>query len=433
MTGAPRPYYKGANNVASGQVLPPIEPLQYGLGDPNCHVDRTAFICDEIPDLLYCTVLDDPLHPSYIGKVGAAPRQPAPDRCRWVGTVSDGVTSVIVEQRTDNDRDPTGNCDLRGLFPVTTAQDFNSPVQLVTFHPFYAEYLSRQGVRYAFSSSPIQLVGPDYHSINIHTRPVWSISSILLNESYGSNTNYIEGIIQQTWRPLTNFSQVVNDGTSTPGSILAQFQNWDLFAISGTSNALQWYDQLTDATLPMVTGGAWSTMAAWYSSAAILSSRIPMAADFATRPLYLLGDSMGGAVACVLAQMLRDVYPLKPIKLYTQGMPKPGDDRLKWLLGDFDHARMVNAGDPVPTVPPDLLAYLGLIGLVGAVPIYFWRQYQEPIGCYVVNADGSVTQQGSAPWLPTAMLEMITDWVGGLPYFNPIPHLHGAYRTRLER
>jgi len=432
MTGAARPNYGGPNTPLPGNVLPASGPLQYGLLDVDCHVDRYAGICRVIPDVLYATCLDNPYDDTFIGAFGITPRQPPPDACRWVGFIDNGMSSILTEMRTDNLPDPTGFGNLEAMLPVSVTLPLTRPVSLPMFNPFYAEFLSPEGIRYAFSTSSVAVRGPLFDAVNVNTRPVWSFASVLLDEGYGTNDNAIKGHIRRTYRPITFYDRVPNDGSSTPGSIMVSFPEWDLFAISGTTNALQWFVQLTNATLPQLDLGTWSTMGAWYSSALTLLSRIPAPAGFAERPIFLLGDSMGGCCACIIAQLLRETYPAKPIKIYTQGMPRPGDDRLKWLLAGFDHARLVNTGDPVPTVPPDVLSALFLLPLVGPVPIYFWRQYRETEGCVLVDAFGGTSVETSAPTLQAALIEMVSAWVSSGPYANPLPHLHQEYRRRLE-
>jgi len=432
MTGASRPYYNGPNTPLPGNVLPPSGPLQYGLqGDDTCILTSDPCQCHLIPTDLWATVLEDNLYPDQVGLTVPLTRLFL-DRCEWYGEWTGGPTPEACRLSCFPDGFESYAPGLYALSPPGASRTYDPPCQRITYNPFYAEFLSNVGQRYAISTASIPISGTLFDTVNVNTRPVWSFASVLLDESYGTNDDTIKAHIRRTYWPITFYDRVPNDGSATPGSIMASFPEWDLFAVSGTTNALQWFLHLTNATLPQLDTGSWSTMGAWYSSALTLLSRIPATPDFAVRPIFLIGDSMGGSCACVVAQLLRDTYPAKPIKIYTQGMPKPGDDRLKWLLGAFDHARIVNTGDPVPTVPPDVLSALFLLPLVGPVPIYFWRQYQETVGCVLVDQFGGTSQQAAAPTLQAALIEMVSAWVSSGPYTNPLPHLHQEYRRRLE-
>lgn len=75
--------------------------------------------------------------------------------------------------------------------------------------------------------------------------------------------------------------------------------------------------------------------------------------DFYTgeQTLLVCGHSLGGAVALLLAEWLRNT-PAKPkVMLYTFGAPRAGDSAFVASAGDLVHHRLVNHNDMVPGVP----------------------------------------------------------------------------------
>lgn len=67
-------------------------------------------------------------------------------------------------------------------------------------------------------------------------------------------------------------------------------------------------------------------------------------------PVYLVGHSLGGAVATVLAAMLL-LVGRSPVALVTFGSPRVGAARLGKILSRVPTRRYVNGSDPVPLVP----------------------------------------------------------------------------------
>ncbi|QAX87482.1 lipase [Pseudomonas sp. DTU12.3] len=72
---------------------------------------------------------------------------------------------------------------------------------------------------------------------------------------------------------------------------------------------------------------------------------------YAGQKLLICGHSLGGAVALLLAEMLRRRPEGYNIQLYTYGAPRAGDANFTLGAKDLEHHRMVAHNDPVPSVP----------------------------------------------------------------------------------
>ncbi|BCX69637.1 lipase family protein [Pseudomonas izuensis] len=72
---------------------------------------------------------------------------------------------------------------------------------------------------------------------------------------------------------------------------------------------------------------------------------------YAGQKLLICGHSLGGAVALLLAEMLRRRSENYTLQLYTYGAPRAGDANFVKGAEPLVHYRMVNHNDPVPSVP----------------------------------------------------------------------------------
>ncbi|WP_137807302.1 lipase family protein [Pseudomonas sp. G(2018)] len=72
---------------------------------------------------------------------------------------------------------------------------------------------------------------------------------------------------------------------------------------------------------------------------------------YAGQKLLICGHSLGGAVALLLAEMLRRRTENYTLQLYTYGAPRAGDANFVKGAEPLVHYRIVNHNDPVPSVP----------------------------------------------------------------------------------
>lgn len=72
---------------------------------------------------------------------------------------------------------------------------------------------------------------------------------------------------------------------------------------------------------------------------------------YAGQKLLICGHSLGGAVALLLAEMLRRRPESYTLQLYTYGAPRAADATFSKNAESLVHYRMVNHNDPIPSVP----------------------------------------------------------------------------------
>lgn len=69
--------------------------------------------------------------------------------------------------------------------------------------------------------------------------------------------------------------------------------------------------------------------------------------------IIVTGHSLGAARALIFAGLM-NVYGLKPVKVVTFGSPRPGAERLKFILSGTTVISYRNRHDPVTNVPIDI-------------------------------------------------------------------------------
>lgn len=126
-----------------------------------------------------------------------------------------------------------------------------------------------------------------------------------------------------------------------------------LIAVRGT---LERADAFRDADALQVpfTEGDGKVHRGFYGAAkkAVVFARSYLDRFHAGQKLLICGHSLGGAVALLLAEMLRRREGFDyNIQLYTYGAPRTGDATFARAAEPLVHYRMVNHNDPVPSVP----------------------------------------------------------------------------------
>lgn len=127
-----------------------------------------------------------------------------------------------------------------------------------------------------------------------------------------------------------------------------------LIAVRGTSELVPDFLRDSDAFQVPFEEGIGAVHRGFYEAA-------KKADDFATKYLdkfhtgqkiLICGHSLGGAIALILSQMLRNRLGFTyEILLYTYGSPRAGDAAFVKAAESLVHHRMVNHNDPVPSVP----------------------------------------------------------------------------------
>ncbi|HBO3047177.1 TPA: lipase family protein [Pseudomonas aeruginosa] len=91
----------------------------------------------------------------------------------------------------------------------------------------------------------------------------------------------------------------------------------------------------------------------FYESAKVASKFFATYLDkfYSGQKLVITGHSLGGTVALLVAEMLRQQPEQYDIVLYTYGSPRVGDKTFVENASPLVHHRIVNQNDPVPSVP----------------------------------------------------------------------------------
>jgi pimeloyl-ACP methyl ester carboxylesterase len=127
-----------------------------------------------------------------------------------------------------------------------------------------------------------------------------------------------------------------------------------LIAVRGT-NELPW-DLLTDIDAQQVpfAEGVGQAHQGFYGAAKVTYEFVTTYLDkfYSGQKLVVTGHSLGGAIALLLAEMLRrNKRYAADILLYTYGAPRAADQTFIDAAAELTHHRMVNHNDPIPSVP----------------------------------------------------------------------------------
>lgn len=136
-------------------------------------------------------------------------------------------------------------------------------------------------------------------------------------------------------------------------AFITHTQDQILVAIRGTSEFLA--DALRDADVLQVefNEGEGRVHRGFYEAALRAHSFVVgyMSKFYTNQQIVICGHSLGGAVALLLAEMLRRARDGIDIQLYTYGAPRAGDTTFMQGAASLVHHRIVNDNDPVPSVP----------------------------------------------------------------------------------
>lgn len=179
----------------------------------------------------------------------------------------------------------------------------------------------------------------------------WQFHCKMLEYSY--NPLPIMGQYLQTICPCLNRGRFVpNSDAATPGSFMADTNDWTLIYISGTDNFQQKALQGASSVLGPIAGDNYGTLLFWYTNFQRIARRI-IDQEIAIRPnWFIAGHSYGGALASILAAVVKRADPSRNVNLFTIGCPCPGDARLYEMLSTVNQVNLQNTGDPVCSMPP---------------------------------------------------------------------------------
>ena len=144
-----------------------------------------------------------------------------------------------------------------------------------------------------------------------------------------------------------------NQGTNSQ-AFITHNDELVLIAVRGTSE--QPWDLLTDIDAKQVPfeEGAGQAHQGFYGAAKVVYDFATTYLDkfYSGQKLIITGHSLGGAIALLLAEMLRRREGFTyDILLYTYGAPRAADQTFVEGASALTHHRMVNNNDPIPSVP----------------------------------------------------------------------------------
>lgn len=153
--------------------------------------------------------------------------------------------------------------------------------------------------------------------------------------------------------------------------------------ITGTQNLTQVLWQAMGFGTGPVNFGSYSTGILYEQAASRLAGELAAFAGQASR-YVVTGHSYGGACAAVLAAKLSGTAR---VDLLTDGMPKPGDSRLVEIIDRLRNNHVVNEGDIVPYVMPDVIDG-DFNPLVWQFAILGWKKWRRPRTITYIPFDG---------------------------------------------
>ncbi|KAA1470189.1 alpha/beta-hydrolase [Dentipellis sp. KUC8613] len=169
----------------------------------------------------------------------------------------------------------------------------------------------------------------------------------------------------------TLVGQFSDSGTDTQGFVARDDSRKEIVvALRGSSDAVDfWTDAqvlLEDFTSPGTTPPAGTSahtgfLNAWNSVAAqVISTVKSQLSSHSGYTIVTTGHSLGGALSSLAGITLKQNFPSSPIRMYTYGQPRTGNDNYAFWVNDQFGAnafRAVHTTDGVPTIIPTSVGY----------------------------------------------------------------------------
>jgi hypothetical protein len=238
----------------------------------------------------------------------------------------------------------------------------------------------------------------------------------------------IQNYLGPTWT-LSISPQVVDN---VPATIVAvNPANVVLCFITGTTTPQQWALQGLYATVGLENFGPYSTYGLWQSNRTTIINRIDAALTGDASEIYVIGHSMGGAIAQLIAATLSAVASRVPVDVLTYGMPTVGDDRVNELVASQRTVHIRGVDDPVPGLPPYDADLISLYSVVTGLQRTKYETLAPARKQFNLYADGSVTEDDGQQ-IQFGLLRTLTALIQAAmdtPKFNE--HLINTYYQRL--
>lgn len=229
-------------------------------------------------------------------------------------------------------------------------------------------------------------------------------------------------------------SVVVNVHFSTglrPSVVTVIGPDWSAAFLNGTTSFQQLALQAFGSLEGPVNQGIFGTVPLWYNSSSYVLALLSADGMRIGDKVFFSGHSYGSAVAMCCAARLRAFQPLPLIRYLTFGSPKLGDARLQALVNRCSGFDLINSGDFVAFLPPDLT----LSSLVWDLfPIALLRNFNLWLPSptrYLVLENGRLIPDGTFV-IGTHLLDsLISAAVSGNPIAALRPHTMDEYLDRI--
>jgi len=261
----------------------------------------------------------------------------------------------------------------------------------------------------------------------------WCFWAETLNEAYSDPVGARAKVATALAVPATGYVQAQVVSLTPTWFILTSAPSKPLvLAITGTSTPLQWITQVFYGARPPTDFGTFATNTIWYLLASDILERMRLIGASATQDIVIVGHSLGGAVAALIAARLRLASPTRSIQLLTLGSPRQGDLRLNTVIRTTEVVNIQNDGDFVPQLPYNLADFpISLIATVAAFYPAGSKLWAEQLNRQRVEWDGTVLAGAAQPGRADVLDELLVWALLGGPYPDFGPHLQGEYERRI--
>lgn len=217
-----------------------------------------------------------------------------------------------------------------------------------------------------------------------------------------------------------------------PGYLIADNAQTSVVAISGTSTLTQ--GLLLVASYAAGIGDPPTRPANFYlrQVASAILSDIAAGRGGKQPNLVIVGHSLGGAVAVVLASLLPGTQPSRPIRVITLGAPKPGSYVFAAQASGMNLGRWFSIDDPVPLVMPTAADDLALALVYPLPSLLRFGWFAQPAGGVQVDATGHCQPATLPAQASVGSVANLASWLLTLVAQTNSPHNLAAYVGRFS-
>lgn len=303
-----------------------------------------------------------------------------------------------------------------------------------------------------FLGTPLPMAAPDPHDfVGLYPRDCYEV-------------NRVKAIDEDGWQPAANAAQCLtldvlavlyqsaasaqlvlessatrsfayrmHDGRMSvlPGTIVAVCADYALVFCAGVQNDLQRSLTHFYAAIGPVDYVTFATSPYFMACSDFVIQEMNLAGVDPAKPIYFGGHSLGAVAVSLAAARMKAYLPGADLRLMTAGMPRPGDARLRVMIGNVESLHFVNLGDPLPALPPIPSEWLTVWPFMPLAQATAWDRWRDSPNRIVLNELGIVVPPNSAELTISQLFEVINIGILGTPFPPNHPHTIGEYRRRI--